>query len=133
MNPKDHYQKIIQGITDIDARRVARALTAHIGKENSIDKRTLVMFIYGKYTSTTERQVRDIVADLVTNYRYPVCTSSSTGGYWIAANKDEAIEAARDIESRITDLSDRAKALRSCDLPAVLPDERARAAQGSLL
>ena len=133
MTPRETYERIINSITDMDTRKLAREMSYHVGKDNRITKAELIIFMFGKVSDTNDRKVRLIVSDLVTNYHYPICTLSGVGGYWLAETRDEAIESAQDIESRIPDMVDRAKALRMCDLPAVLPEQRAAALQGSLL
>lgn len=133
MNPKDFYDRLIASITDMDKRMVARIMSRHIGKANAIAKRELVAEAFGECSDSTERKTRDIIADLVTDDHYAICALSGTGGYYLAANHDEAVANARELESRATKEIARAKALRMCNLPAVLPEERAKALQGSLL
>jgi hypothetical protein len=133
MNPKEIYDRIIASITEIDKRRVARTLSQHVGKANAIAKRDLVGAVFGKFNDSTERKTREIIAELVTSDHFAVCALSGTGGYYLAANLDEAIESARELESRGTEAFNRAKALRMCGLPAVSPDERAQKSQMSLL
>jgi hypothetical protein len=132
MNPQEHYQKLISSITDIDKRMLARVISYHIGKTNAIPKRALVAEVFGEYTDSNDRKAREIIASLVKDDHYPICALSGTGGYYLAASHDEAVENAREIESRIEELSTRAKALRLCTLPAVPPEDRARQAQTSL-
>jgi hypothetical protein len=133
MNPKDFYERLISSITDMDKRMVARVLSRHIGKNNAIQKVQIVAEVFGEYNQSTERKTRDIIADLVTLDHYPICSISGKGGYYLAENLDEALEAARELEGRATEEFARAKALRLCSLPAVLPEDRAQKAQMSLL
>ena len=128
------YKRLVDAITDHDRRRTARIMTAYVGEAHRISKQDLCREVFGEHNTSTDRQIREIIAFLTTD-GFPICTSSSPtkGGYWLAATRDEAILAAKDIESRIEDLAKRAKALRQADLPAVLPEQRAAALQGSLL
>ena len=133
MNPRDIYEQIISEITDIETRRLAREMSRHVGKANRITKKQLTIFMFSKVTDATERKTRLIIHNLVTNHHYPICAHSGISGYWLAANRDEVIESAQDSESRAQESINRALALRMCELPAVLPEERARALQASLL
>jgi hypothetical protein len=59
----------------------------------------------------TDRAFRQIVADLVTHFSRPICTTSA-GGYFIARTGDELDMAVRDLESKGTTILERARALR---------------------
>ncbi len=133
MNPKDFYDRLIASITEIDKRRIARLLSQHVGKANAVKKATIVAAAFGQVNDSTERKTREIIADMVTNDHFPICALSGKGGYYLAADHDEALESARELEGRATEANARAKALRMCNLPAVLPEERAQKAQLSML
>jgi len=62
-------------------------------------------------TNIKEREVRAIVAHLVTDHHICICTTSS-GGYFLATTYEEYNEAHRELISRIKKLSKRAKGLR---------------------
>ena len=58
-----------------------------------------------------ERELRDIVAHLVTDWQIPIASGSDCGYYWLTADQ-EFIEAHRELISRIKKLAKRAKGLR---------------------
>ena len=62
-------------------------------------------------TGINKREVRSIVAHLVTDHHICICTTSS-GGYFLATTHEEFDEAHRELISRVKKLSKRAKGLR---------------------
>lgn len=130
-DPRKFYETLVSSIEEQEVRKVARILYYHIGKENRIEFKQLVVAAFLKYTVATERKTRLIINELVVKYRYPVCSLSATPGRWMAANKDEALESAREIENRIQELNFRATALRLIDLPVVPLEDKERKAQVS--
>ena len=62
-------------------------------------------------TRINEREVRRLVAKLVTENHYPIGTTSD-GGYFMISNFDEFDHAHKELLSRIKALSKRARGLR---------------------
>lgn len=62
-------------------------------------------------TKISEREVRAIVAHLVTDHHICICTTSN-GGYFLASNYEEYDHAYRELLSRVRALSRRARGLR---------------------
>lgn len=120
MNPFETYQKIVNSITTYDERKCSRIMLEHIGYENRITLEELTRSLFGAMTANNERKTRLILETLVSHYRLPVCATSGIAGRWLAANREEIESTARDLESRIPDIQERARALRSCVLPAVV-------------
>lgn len=64
-----------------------------------------------KHGKLDDRGLRQVVADLVTHFSKPICTSS-VGGYFIGRTPDELDDAVRDLESKATTILERARVLR---------------------
>jgi hypothetical protein len=79
--------------------------TWHKGKGNAIHYKNLAEIF-----ELHERELRDIVADLITDYEIPI--GSSQVGYWWIANHEEYKEAHDELIARMKKLSRRAKGLR---------------------
>lgn len=80
--------------------------TLSSGEKNLITYKTIAW-----RTKISEREVRAIVAHLVTDHYICICTTSN-GGYFIASNYEEYDHAHRELLSRIKALSRRARGLR---------------------
>ena len=77
----------------------------HRGKDNAIHYKCLALTL-----NVNEREVRSIIADLITLQHIPIATSQE--GYWWIDSKDEYDIAHGELLSRIKKLSKRAKGLR---------------------
>jgi len=122
MNPREYYLLLTASITDDDIRRVADCMAEHIGADNAVRIEDL-----SERVGMHERQVRDILATLVKQYRLPVCASSGGAGRWIAANEDERWRSIRDLDSRIKELYERREALLTAKIPSTMELNRAEA------
>ena len=78
----------------------------HRGKESAITYKNLAYVL-----DLNERELRNIVADLVTYRQLPIATDSQAGYYWINSD-DEYQHAYNEIMSRVRALARRAKGLR---------------------
>jgi len=92
MNPRDYYRKLSWEVDDEDVAALLLVLRDHIGKENKIDRHSLVEAMYGKYTDSLWRKMRMAKALLTkkvfsTGRKLAIGSSSGEGGYWIV--KDE--------------------------------------------
>jgi hypothetical protein len=63
-------------------------LAGHVGQDKRVSKAWLSDMIFGKYTTTTDRQIRDAVAELQETGEL-IVTDSDEGGYFYAASVDE--------------------------------------------
>jgi len=86
---------------------IKNVLQWHIGADNSISKEEISNKIFGKYTDSTDRQIRDAVAELVIYFDEHIVTNTTTGGYYYASNEDEINQNIADIQSRIDQLAAR--------------------------
>ena len=77
----------------------------HRGKDNAIHYKCLALTL-----NVNEREVRSIIADLITNRHLPVATSQE--GYWWIDSEDEYRQASGELISRIKKLSARHRGLR---------------------
>ena len=98
------YQKIRAASPSVLPRLILIELSRHIGEDNRIPKNELIIKVMGKVTTTTDRQVRDAIADLQTQ-DYPILSDSGEGGYWIASNNREADSYLAELNSRIARIS----------------------------
>jgi hypothetical protein len=90
-----------------------KVLDFHVGRSNAISRADLVTAIAQHGFRISEREARQCINDLRKD-GHPICsTGGEGGGYWMAANWDELNEyLEREVISRISDLSDQARALR---------------------
>ena len=101
---KTIYKQILATTPANLHQRLLVELSKHIGSENRITKRDLIYRLFGKITSTTDRQTRDAIADLQ-EVGFPILSGSSSGGYWMASSNREADPYLNEIDSRIVRLS----------------------------
>lgn len=81
------------------------------GHLQRITKAEIAQAIYGEYTETIDRQIRDAVAYLVTREYRPIVATSDGAGYFVARNLEEAQHAIAEIDSRIGALVERKRGL----------------------
>ena len=86
---------------------IKNVLQWHIGADNSISKEEISKKIFGKYTDSTDRQIRDAVAELVIFFDEHIVTNTTTGGFYYASSTDEIDQNISDIQSRIDQLAAR--------------------------
>lgn len=85
---------------------ILNKLKQYRGKANAVTYKNLSFL-----TGIGEREVRQIVSDLVTLGKYPIASTSDAGYYWICSDEEFA-RAHSELVSRIKKLSKRAKGLR---------------------
>lgn len=93
MNPRTFYEKLSSEIDDEDVTKLLRVLINHVGKENKIDRCSLVEAMYGKYNTSTWRKMRMAKARLIKKEfwfgKISIGSSSGEGGYWINLNEED--------------------------------------------
>jgi hypothetical protein len=87
-------------------------LVFHVGADNAITKQELSQKIFGKYTTSTDRQIRDAVAELVIFFDEPIVTNTITGGFYYAGTAEEIDENIADLDARSKQLDARREGLR---------------------
>lgn len=113
-SPADVYQEIKVTIPADLPERVLEILRERIGKDNRVTRPELVELIFGipraevnLYSSTLDRQIREVIATL--QGRYPIISSSGSDGYWWPASMDEVNAYAGEIQSRATALFEKSQ------------------------
>jgi len=92
-------------MNELEIKIINKLKASHRGKDNAIHYKHLALIL-----NLNERELRSIIADLITNRHLPVATSQE--GYWWIDSKDEYELAHAELISRIKKLSKRAKGLR---------------------
>lgn len=94
---------------------IDRILSTRIGAANFISKKDLAFEVFGnplpKQYQTAERQIRDVISDLVTFYERDFVSGNNEGGYGTSAIAEEVEANINDISSRIQKLEARREAL----------------------
>jgi hypothetical protein len=88
------------------------------GQKNAIPYKTLAGML-----RINERELRSIVASLVTDKNFPI-GSNSQGGYFIMTDREEFEHSHRELLSRIKALSARARGLRRAYEKYIKKDEQ---------
>jgi len=111
MNPRDIYETLSREVDDKDVSALLRVLVNHVGKENKIDRRSLVTKMYGKYTESLWRKMRMAKA-LLTKKRFSngmklsIGSSSGEGGYWIIYDESDREQCVAETGSRKAEIDD---------------------------
>lgn len=92
-------------MTNLEYKIINELKTNRRGKERAIHFRRLAIDF-----ELNERELRDIIAHLITDYQLPI-GSGQEGYYWIS-NDDEFAQASNELLCRIRKLSRRHKGLR---------------------
>ena len=109
-------------------------LVFHVGADNAISKEDLSRRMFKKYTSSTDRQIRDAVAELVVYFDEPIVTNTVTGGFYYAAAAEEIDANIADCLARAEQSKLRAEGLRRARVKRFPDGYRANVtAQGRLL
>jgi DNA replication protein DnaD len=91
---------------------IKAVLVYHVGAENALSKEELSIKLFGVHTDTTDRQIRDAIAEMVTEYDELIVTNTRRGGYYYAGTPEEIDENIADLQDRINQLSRRIESLR---------------------
>lgn len=117
MDLRDYYRLLASEISEIDMRKAVKILAGHIGKENAISKRELVIAIYGKYTVSTERKTREVISRLVRDYSLAIGSNSGSSGYYICGDVEEKRDAVKELYHRAEMIRERGMELARAQLP----------------
>lgn len=112
MNPREYYDKLIDGLPAGAERAVARIISYHIGLENAIKKDELIEECkrVGIHFSD-ERQARAVIVSL-RKMGYLICSSSGNSGYFIAQSLSEYQEfRTREYIKKIKDMAETTRAM----------------------
>ena len=112
MSTTAYYNNLVNHIPPGLYQDVFRML-ASTTKSSRITRQGLVNALHAD-----DRQLRDVIADLVTNYRIPILSESGKPGYWLADSDDEKQESIAELRSRAKQLNERALALEKAQVPA---------------
>jgi len=107
-------------------------LVYHVGAENALSKEELSIKLFGVHTDTTDRQIRDAIAEMVTEYDEPIVTNTRRGGYYYAGTPEEIDQNIADLQDRINQLQKRIEGLRRARVKRFRAGYKAMTAQGRL-
>lgn len=124
MNPSEFYLEISRAITEERLYKLMRVMMEHVGYEKRIELPNLAKEVFGKYSVSTERQTREGLAKLVSEFGVPVGAISGQSGRWLIANEDERQMVIADLASRVKHVNERIDKLRSAKLPPRPPAQR---------
>lgn len=111
VTPREFYDALIRNMPMGLERALLRALSYHVGKENAIDKPTLLFELKRAGFPVNERQARAEIVEL-RKHGHLICSSSGEGGYFIAGTLEEYAEFAQvEYRSKITDMSSTLQAM----------------------
>jgi len=74
------YENIKASIPNNLHLNIKAVLVYHVGAENAVSKEELSDKLFGTHSSTTDRQIRDAIAEMVTEDDDPIVTNTRRGG-----------------------------------------------------
>jgi hypothetical protein len=83
------YDRILSSITDQTVMDVYTTIRDYVGESHRITKESVSLVLWGKYTPSTDRTIRECVETLHSVYGVPICTDSGKAGYYMAATREE--------------------------------------------
>lgn len=108
MSPPDDLMSDVQrSVWDFMRRRFA-------GSDNAAPRATILARYNLFYPNLGDREFRDIVSQLVTVFKKPICTTPHRG-YFVARTEREKQEALNYLDSVLTEIGDRRRALAETD------------------
>lgn len=113
MNPTDYYRLKSAEIDEDDVRLVAKIMSDHIGEKNTIELDTL-----SELTGIRDRQLRNILEELVTKYNILIGAHSGASGRWIIATEEERWHVANELMRREDSLRKRRHIIERTALPS---------------
>lgn len=130
-SPRAFYEQLVKDIADADMRKVAQVMLAHVGEKNLITLDDLARKAFGRYTQSTERKTRLILAQLVNEYHMPIGAYSGKAGRWLCADDEELSRVIMDLTARHNETGNRIHSLRLAKVPPKEPKFE-KAVQNSL-
>jgi len=100
MTTTTFYDRILADITEQTVRDVYTTIRDYVGESHRITKESVSLVIWGKYTPSTDRTIRECVETLHSVYGVPICTDSGTAGYFMPENERELLKWAKEHNSR---------------------------------
>ena len=90
-------------------------LTRHAGEENAMPRAAILThFNLVRHKTISDREFREIVSELVTVYKKAICTMPARG-YFVARTVAEKNHAINYLDSVLTEVGDRRRALAEAD------------------
>ncbi len=126
------YEDIKARTPDNIHLNIKAVLVYHVGAENAVSKEELSIKLFGVHTDTTDRQIRDAIAELVTDVDEPIVTNTGRGGYYYAGTPEEIDQNIADLQDRIIQLQKRIEGLRRARVKRFRAGYKAMTAQGRL-
>ena len=65
-----------------------------------LSKEQIARELFGQYTMSIDRKIRDAITEIVTQGSYPICATSDRPGYYLARNMQEADQCIAELKSR---------------------------------
>ena len=127
MSHTDAYKQIVDSTPDDLPEKIMDVLTKAYQTQPgaNVTKQEIIRAVFGepdfernRVNSTKDRQVRDVIADLQLE-GYPIIASSGKAGYRLAANVSEATQYIAELESRVSQLQGKIRALRTPNMKHV--------------
>lgn len=115
MNPSEFYRRKSAEIGNKEVMLVAAVMSDYVGEQNAVKLPQLCARV-----GINERQVRDILETLVTEFGWPIGAHAGKAGRWIIANEEERWKVIGDLESRYKALHARRQALLTAKVPNAL-------------
>lgn len=86
---KRYYEQLMESLSPGLERAILRVLTYHVGRENRIGRRELVLKVHELGFSQGDRCIRETIA-LLRKQKFMICSQvDGGGGYWLAKDRDE--------------------------------------------
>jgi len=110
------YDEILATMPPGLDKKILRILAGHLGENNRISRGDLVKLALYKFsdndiTETDDRLVRETISRL-RHDGHLICSSSGTGGYYMASSYDDVENMRAEMESRAMDLLEQSRTLK---------------------
>lgn len=127
------YEHIKASVPNNLHLNIKAVLVYHVGAENAVSKEELSDKLFGVHSSTTDRQIRDAIAEMVIEDDEPIVTNTGRGGYYYAGTPEEIDANIADLQDRINQLERRIESLRRARYKLFHQSSANVTAQGRLL
>ena len=88
-SPTRAWLEIQRSITHPVLYKVYGEIMTHRGKDNAITREQLSEAVFGEFTKTNDRRIRNAIKRLFTEYALPVGATSGQAGYYIITTEAE--------------------------------------------